>query len=148
MYKVLFISLFLLKQNACATQGPRQIYVKQGHVKNAPLNVRKGPDINYPVVFQITKKYTPIQVMYKIDNWCMITNYAGQKGWVICAAITIKSQISILKSKTNLYRIPMKEKIAALKPFTQVKIIRCTKNYCRIAIGDITGWINRLSLWQ
>jgi SH3-like domain-containing protein len=128
----------------------RKRIAKSATIKHAPVNIRNGPDTKYNIIYIIEKKNTPVSLFYKIDNWCLIQDYYGHNGWVICASLSTSSKIDILKKGAMIYRLPVKkEKIAETKSNINVSLLdSCVKQWCRIGISKFTtGWVEKKNLW-
>ena len=118
-------------------------------LRNEKVNLRQGPSFDYPVKIFYKKKYLPVLVQDKSDNFRKIRDHENNSGWIHIsqlskkkAAIVIDDDI-ILFSNSTIYSNP----IAILKKGRLVKIKKCKKNWCKIITGEFKGWIKKESLW-
>ena len=118
-------------------------------LRNEEVNLRQGPSFDYPVKIFYKKKYLPVLVQDKSDNFRKIRDHENNSGWIHIsqlskkkAAIVIDDDI-ILFSNSTIYSNP----IAILKKGRLVKIKKCKKNWCKIVTAEFKGWIKKESLW-
>ena len=118
-------------------------------LRNEKVNLRQGPSFDYPVKIFYKKKYLPVLVQDKSDNFRKIRDHENNSGWIHIsqlskkkAAIVIDDAL-ILFSNSTMYSNP----IAILKKGRLVKIKKCKENWCKIITGKFKGWIKKESLW-
>ncbi len=118
-------------------------------LRNEKVNLRQGPSFDYPVKIFYKKKYLPVLVQDKSDNFRKIRDHENNSGWIHIsqlskkkAAIVIDDNL-ILFSNSTMYSNP----IAILKKGRLVKIKKCKENWCKIMTGEFKGWIKKESLW-
>ena len=118
-------------------------------LRNEKVNLRQGPSFDYPVKIFYKKKYLPVLVQDKSDNFRKIRDHENNSGWIHIsqlskkkAAIVIDDAL-ILFSSSTMYSNP----IAILKKGRLVKIKKCKENWCKIITGKFKGWIKKESLW-
>ena len=118
-------------------------------LRNEQVNLRQGPSFNYPIKLFYKKKFLPVLIQDKSENFRKIRDHENNTGWVHVsqlskkkAAITIENE-SILFSNPSVYSNP----IAILKKGRLVKIKKCKNNWCKIKSGNFKGWLKKVSLW-
>ena len=118
-------------------------------LRNEKVNLRQGPSFDYPVKIFYKKKYLPVLVQDRSDNFRKIRDHENNSGWIHIsqlskkkAAIVIDDAL-ILFSNSTMYSNP----IAILKKGRLVKIKKCKENWCKIITGKFKGWIKKESLW-
>ena len=118
-------------------------------LRNEKVNLRQGPSFDYPVKIFYKKKYLPVLVQDKSDNFRKIRDHENNSGWIHIsqlskkkAAIVIDDAL-ILFSNSTMYSNP----IAILKKGRLIKIKKCKENWCKIMTGEFKGWIKKESLW-
>ena len=118
-------------------------------LRNEKVNLRQGPSFDYPVKIFYKKKYLPVLVQDKSDNFRKIRDHENNSGWVHIsqlskkkAAIVIDDDL-ILFSNSTIYSNP----VALIKKGRLVKIKKCKENWCKIKTGEFKGWIKKESLW-
>ena len=51
-------------------------------LKNNKVNVRYGPSFDYPIKYIYLKKYLPIKVIDKKENFRRIIDHKHNSGWI------------------------------------------------------------------
>ena len=118
-------------------------------LRNGQVNLRQGPSFDYPVKIFYKKKFLPVLIQDKSDNFRKIRDHENNSGWIHIsqlskkkAAITIDDDL-ILFSNSTIYSNP----VALLKKGRLVRINKCKDNWCKINSGKFKGWLQRKSLW-
>ena len=118
-------------------------------LRNDKVNLRQGPSFDYPVKIFYKKKFLPVLVQDRSDNFRKIRDHENNSGWVHIsqlskkkAAIVIDDDL-ILFSSSTIYSNP----VAILKKGRLVKIKKCEEEWCKIKTGEYKGWIKKESLW-
>ena len=140
---IILISLFL-QTSPIANEN-----TKYFSLKNNKVNLRQGPSFEYPIKLIYQKKFLPVKVMDKTDNWVKIIDYFNNSGWIHASqlskrksAICIKNNI-ILYKKNTIYSKPT----AKLEMGRLVLVKKCKVKWCKITTGDFDGWVLKNSLW-
>ena len=118
-------------------------------LRNDKVNLRQGPSFDYPVKIFYKKKFLPVLIQDKSDNFRKVRDHENNSGWIHIsqlskkkAAITIDDNL-ILFSNSTIYSNP----IAILKKGRLVKIYKCKDEWCRVNTGEFKGWLQKKSLW-
>ena len=118
-------------------------------LRNGQVNLRQGPSFDYPVKIFYKKKFLPVLIQDKSDNFRKVRDHENNSGWIHIsqlskkkAAITTDDDL-ILFSNSTIYSNP----VALLKKGRLVRINKCKDNWCKINSGKFKGWLQRKSLW-
>ena len=118
-------------------------------LRNDKVNLRQGPSFDYPVKIFYKKKFLPVLIQDKSENFRKIRDHENNSGWIHIsqlskkkAAITTDDDL-ILFSNSTIYSNP----VALLKKGRLVRINKCKDNWCKINSGKFKGWLQRKSLW-
>ena len=118
-------------------------------LRNDKVNLRQGPSFEYPVKIFYKKKFLPVLIQDKSDNFRKIRDHENNSGWVHIsqlskkkAAITIDDDL-ILFSNSTIYSNP----IAILKKGRLVRINKCKDEWCKVKTEEFKGWLQKKSLW-
>ncbi len=118
-------------------------------LRNEKVNLRQGPSFDYPVKIFYKKKFLPVLVQDKSENFRKIRDHENNSGWVHIsqlskkkAAIVIDDEL-ILFNDSTIYSNPM----AILKKGRLVRIKKCEENWCKIKADKFNGWVKKKSLW-
>jgi SH3-like domain-containing protein len=118
-------------------------------LRNDKVNLRQGPSFDYPVKIFYKKKFLPVLIQDKSDNFRKVKDHENNSGWIHIsqlskkkAAITTDDNL-ILFSNSTFYSNP----IAVLKKGRLVRIDKCKEKWCKIKTGEFKGWMQKKSLW-
>jgi len=118
-------------------------------LRNDKVNLRQGPSFDYPIKIFYKKKFLPVLIQDKSDNFRKIRDHENNTGWIHIsqlskkkAAIVIDDEL-ILFNGSTIYSFP----IAILKKGRLVKIKKCKNDWCKVITGDFKGWVKKESLW-
>ena len=118
-------------------------------LRNDKVNLRQGPSFDYSIKIFYKKKFLPVLVQDKSDNFRKIRDHENNSGWVHIsqlskkkAAIVIDDDL-ILFSRSTIYSNP----VAILKKGRLVRIKKCEEDWCKIKTGEVKGWVKKESLW-
>ena len=117
-------------------------------LKNNKVNVRYGPGFDYPIKFIYKKKYLPIKIIDKKENFRRIIDHKKNNGWIHISQLR-KSKSLIVTSQKILFKKPTKysKPLARLDVGRLLLIKKCEKNWCNIETDEYSGWINKNYLW-
>jgi SH3-like domain-containing protein len=141
---VLFFSLFLLFfQNVYSNDE----YFRT--LRNDKVNLRQGPSFDYPIKIFYKKKFLPVLIQERSDNFRKIRDHENNTGWVHISQLSKKKAAividdnSILFNDSTIYSNP----VAILKKGRLVKINKCKDNWCKIKTDEFKGWVKKENLW-
>ena len=141
---VLFFSLFLLFfQNVYSNDE----YFRT--LRNDKVNLRQGPSFDYPIKIFYKKKFLPVLIQERSDNFRKIRDHENNTGWVHISQLSKKKAAividdnSILFNDSTIYSNP----VAILRKGRLVKINKCKDNWCKIKTDKFKGWVKKENLW-
>ena len=118
-------------------------------LRNDKVNLRQGPSFEYPIKLFYKKKFLPVLVQEKFENFRKIRDHENNTGWIHVsqlskkkAAIVIEDEAYIFSSNT-IYSKPL----AISKNGKLLLVRKCKKDWCKISSKNIKGWIKKESLW-
>jgi len=118
-------------------------------LKNNEVNVRLGPSKKYPIKYTYKKKYLPLEILDKSENWRKIKDFENNSGWVHISQLSKKKSAINTEDNSILYKKPTiySEPIAKLKIGRLVLVQKCKDKWCKINSGNYKGWISNSFLW-
>ena len=164
----LIVTLFLLvlsttsfaKEKGQVTGLPTPRFVA---VKSNEINLRKGPNVSYPIRWVYKRKEHPMEVIAEFDNWRKLRDFDGADGWVHETLISGKRTVVIINNdyfgnkpkyaKRNkeliLFRHPDEKSHPMLRiEFGAIgKIKQCSKEWCKLQFAKDSGWARKKNLW-
>ena len=118
-------------------------------LRNDIVNLRQGPSFDYPIKIFYKKKFLPVLVQEKYENFRKITDHENNSGWIHIsqlskkkAAITIEND-QLLFSKPTIFSKPL----VLIKKGRLCKVRKCQDTWCKITVNNYKGWIKKDSLW-
>ena len=143
MLKIIYSFLFLFFfQNLFASEYFLTL-------RNDEVNLRQGPSFEYPIKLFYKKKFLPVLVQEKFENFRKIRDHENNTGWIHVsqlskkkAAIVVDDEAYIFSSNT-IYSKPL----AISKNGKLLLVKKCKKDWCKISSKNIKGWIKKESLW-
>ncbi len=118
-------------------------------LRNEKTNLRQGPSFEYPIKLFYKKKFLPVLVQDKFENFRKIRDHENNSGWIHIsqlskkkAAITIDDEL-LIYSKPSVYSKPS----AILKKGRLCKILKCKEDWCKVKVENFKGWVKKDGLW-
>ncbi len=144
MFKIIFIFCLIFSsfQNLIAEEYFLTL-------RNDKVNLRQGPSFEYPVKLFYKKKFLPVVVQDKFDNFRKIRDHENNTGWVHISQLSKKKAALIINddqlifSKPSIYSKPS----AILKKGRLCRIHKCKDEWCKISVEKYKGWVKRDILW-
>ena len=143
--KIFLISCFLFFSTVCLYSAEEYFLT----LRNEKVNLRQGPSFKYPIKIFYKKKYLPVLVQDKSDNFRKIRDHENNSGWLHVsqlskkkAAISIDEGLIVFKNPT-IYSKPL----VILAKGRLCLISKCEKEWCKIKVDKFKGWVTKESLW-
>ena len=118
-------------------------------LRNDKVNLRQGPSFEYPIKLFYKKKFLPVLIQEKFENFRKIRDHENNTGWIHVsqlskkkAAIVVDDEAYIFSSNT-VYSKPL----AISKNGKLLLIKKCKKDWCKISSKRFKGWVKKESLW-
>tara|TARA_B100000676_G_C17477277_1_gene531662 strand:- start:24 stop:470 length:447 start_codon:yes stop_codon:yes gene_type:complete len=118
-------------------------------LRNDVVNLRQGPSFDYPVKIIYKKKYLPVIIKDKSENFRKIIDHEKNSGWIHVSQLSKKKagiiniDISIMFDRPTIYSKP----IAKLEKGRLCLIKKCVDNWCKIKVKNYIGWIKKDDIW-
>ena len=118
-------------------------------LRNDVVNLRQGPSFDYPVKIIYKKKYLPVIIKDKSENFRKIIDHEKNSGWIHISQLSKKKagiiniDISIMFARPTIYSKP----IAKLEKGRLCLIKKCEDNWCKIKVKDYIGWVKKDNIW-
>ena len=140
--KIIFFILIFF----CTTAFSNENYYLM--LKNSKVNVRMGPGLDYPVKFIYKKKYLPVKIIDKKENFRKVIDHKKNSGWIHISQLKKINSVIVLSN-----RILFKKPTFNSKPIANIEsgklfvLEKCKKNWCEISSQNYSGWINMDNVW-
>jgi SH3-like domain-containing protein len=113
------------------------------------VNLRAGPGDRYPIQWVYIRKDWPVEVVAQFDHWRRVRDWEGTEGWVHEKMVTNRREVIVTGGVRPLRQSPDQggALIARAEAGVMAKLDECRGEWCRIAAGDFTGWVQRSDIW-
>ena len=140
--KIIFLILFFFCTSSHSVESSFLM------LKNSKVNVRMGPGFDYPVKFIYKKKYLPVKIIDKKENFRKVIDHKRNSGWIHISQLKKINSILVLSD-----RILFKKPTLNSKPLANIKngrlfiVEKCKKNWCEVSSQEYSGWITTENVW-
>ena len=117
-------------------------------LKNNKVNVRYGPSFDYPIKFIYKKKFLPVKIIDRKENFRKIIDHKMNSGWIHVSQLKkVKSLITL--QEQFIFQKPSKfsKPVAKLESGRLLLIKKCEKSWCKVYSEDTLGWIEIKDIW-
>ena len=118
-------------------------------LRNNEANLRQGPSFEYPIKLFYKKRFLPVLIQDKFENFRKIRDHENNTGWVHIsqlskkkAAITIYDD-QLIFNKPSIYSKPY----AILKKGRLCRVHKCKEEWCKISVDKYKDWVKKDILW-
>ena len=118
-------------------------------LRNDKVNLRQGPSFEYPIKLFYKKKFLPVLIQDKFENFRKIRDHENNTGWIHIsqlskkkAAITVEED-QLIFNKPSIYSKPL----AILKRGRLCKVHKCRDEWCKVSVEKYKGWVKKDILW-
>ena len=118
-------------------------------LRNDKVNLRQGPSFDYPVKIFYNKKFLPVLVQDKSDNFRKIRDHENNSGWIHVSQLSKKRAAIVIDDKLIVFNNPTiysKPKVI-LNKGRLCLITKCQAEWCKIKVDKYKGWVKKDSLW-
>ena len=143
MWRKVVFSIFILFYTSASSNENYFLMLK-----NSKVNVRIGPSLDYPVKFIYKKKYLPVKIIDKKENFRKVIDHKKNSGWIHISQLKKVNSIIVL-SDTILFKKPTLNS----KPVVNAEsgrlfvLEKCKKNWCEVKSQNYSGWIYIKNVW-
>ena len=118
-------------------------------LRNEKVNLRQGPSFDYPVKIFYKKKFLPVLIQDRSENFRKVRDHENNTGWIHISQLSKKKAAIVIDDKLILFNSPTiySNPIAILKKGRLVKIKKCKNDWCKVITEDFNGWVKKESLW-
>ncbi len=141
---IFFIFSILFLHNICFSDDGYFLTLRYDKV-----NLRQGPSKEYPVKIFYKKKFLPVLIQDKSDNFRKIRDHENNTGWIHISQLSKKKAAIIIDEKMIMFKSPTiySRPLVILEKGRLTKIIKCEEKWCKAETDRFKGWLKRESLW-
>ena len=113
------------------------------------VNLRQGPSKSYPIKIFYKKKYLPVLILDKSDNFRKIRDHENNTGWMHRSqlskkkAVLANSKQVIMFKNSTIFSAPQ----VVLEKGRLCLILKCNDEWCKIKVDKYSGWVKKENLW-
>ena len=118
-------------------------------LRNEKVNLRQGPSFEYPIKIFYKKKYLPVLIQDRSNNFRKIRDHENNTGWIHISqlskkksAISTVNNLLVFKKPTNFSK-----PLVVLEKGRLCRVLKCQNDWCKIKVNNFTGWVKKDSLW-
>ena len=141
---ILFLPFFIIIGNKSYAEDEYFLTLRFDEV-----NLRQGPSKEYPIKIFYKKKFLPVLVQDRSDNFRKIKDHENNSGWIHISQLSKKKAAIIIEEDSLIFRRPTiySTPLAVLKKGRLVRIMKCKDVWCKIKSGKYKGWVEKKNLW-
>ena len=111
---------------------------------------RNGPARTYPGKWLYQRRDLPVRVVQKYQNWRLIQDPDGEKGWMLVTLLSDKRTVMVKTGDPRpIYSDPSSS--SRLKYRAEAGVVghidHCKAGWCHISVGSREGYIATGDLW-
>ena len=143
MYKKIIIIFFFLTSNIFAAE---EYFLT---LRNDKVNLRQGPSFEYPIKLFYKKKFLPVIIQDKSDNFRKIKDHENNSGWIHISQLSKKKSGIVIDNNLLVFKNPtvFSKPLAVLEKGKLCIIKKCKNDWCKVKVNNYTGWVKKDSLW-
>lgn len=115
------------------------------------VNMRRGPGTRYPIEWVYHRRQLPVEIEREFEVWRLVEDPDGVKGWVHQATLVGRRSFIIRGKMETMVDAPRDgaAAVARLEPGVVGRLRSCAadSDWCRVQVGDHTGWLKREQFW-
>ena len=145
-----FFSPFPARSESAPRDGGKSgLVARFMSLRSDRINLRVGPGTTYPILWVLTRKGMPVEVLREFDNWWMIRDPEGDKGWVEDSMVTPARTVLVTGAIRPLRATPDPRSPirARAEPGVVARLLACSGAWCEIRASGISGWVKRGEIW-
>ena len=117
-------------------------------LRNDKVNLRQGPSFKHPVKLIYNKKFLPLLIQDKSENFRKILDHENNSGWIHISQLSKKKAALNDEDDSIIFKKPSKysKPLAIAKKGRLLLIKKCKNNWFMIKTGKYKCWIKKEKL--
>ena len=118
-------------------------------LRNDKVNLRQGPSFEHPIKLFYKKKFLPVLVKDKFENFRKIRDHENNSGWVHISQLSKKRAAIVINKEVYIYsgKTVFSKPRAVAKTGKLLLIKKCYDEWCKISNKEVKGWVKTENLW-
>jgi len=90
-----------------------------------------------------------LRVEAEFGVWRKVVDHEGTTGWMHQSVVSLKRHALVTTSSARIYAEPNSgaSLVAVAERDALLELQSCPTQWCKVAAGDLRGWVARTSLW-
>jgi SH3-like domain-containing protein len=137
-----------------ATAAPALAQEKQppywASIASGKAMTRNGPARTYPGKWLYQRRDLPVRILQKYENWRLIQDPDGDKGWMLVTLLSDKRTAIVQKGEPRpIYSEANATSRVRYRAEAGVigRIDHCREGWCHIAFGRREGYVRTADVW-
>ena len=145
MWKIVLIILIIFFYQLPSYSDEKNYFLM---LKNNKVNVRYGPSFDHPIKFVYKKKFLPIKILDKEENFRKIIDHKKNSGWIHISQLKKSSTLIVLEDKIMFKKnTKLSRPLVKLEKGRLVVVKNCLVKWCIIKSDKFTGCIKNENIW-
>ena len=143
LIKIFLIYLFIILSSSVFAEESYYLTLR-----NDEVNLRQGPSLKHPVKLVYKKKFLPLLIQDRSDNFRKVLDHENNSGWIHITQLSKKKAAINIMDKSIVFKNPTiySKPIAVLEKGRLCLIKKCKNNWCKIKIENYIGWVEKENL--
>ncbi len=105
--------------------------------------------MNIQLRFSIKKKFLPVLIQDKSDNFRKIRDHENNSGWIHISQLSKKKAAIVIDDELIMFNNPTiySKPRVVLNKGRLCLITKCKTEWCKIKVDKYKGWVKKDSLW-
>ena len=118
-------------------------------LKSNEANLRAGPGLEYPVLWQYRTPKLPVRVDAEFGIWRKIVDHDGTAGWMHGSVLSLRRMalIKVDMAKIHDNPDPSSTVLALAERNALMELQSCPKSWCKVKAANVSGWMKRQAIW-
>ena len=112
-------------------------------------NLRAGPGLEYPVLWQYRTPKLPLRVDAEFGIWRKVVDHDGTAGWMHGSVLSLRRMALIKINMTKIHSRPDPSStvVGLAERNALMELQSCPKSWCDVKAENVQGWIKRQAVW-
>jgi len=133
---------FLFPQTVNAQDGDLPYWAS---LRYDEVRMRVGPSREYPIEWIYRRKGLPVKVVRSRDEWDLVEDPEGTRGWIAQSQLSRKRTIMIIgEGLATMFEQPLVNSAIRWRaePGVVARLLLCRDGWCEIDVAGRTGWVD------
>ena len=117
-------------------------------LKNNKVNVRYGPSFDYPIKYVYKKRFLPVKIIDKKENFRRIIDHKKNSGWIHRTQLKKSKSLIVMEDKLIFKKNSrFSEPLIKIQKGRLLFVKKCLLEWCKVKTDNYSGWIELENVW-